>query len=180
MRSYGEVARTFDYHFIDEADCRELKDADLLKLQKSFGYSLPKDYTLFLQNYGGGSFARPVVAPIQEPKSPHETTVGPGVFFGFYRKSEGEFHDYDIRENLADYEDRMPPHMLPVGEDPGGNLICVSCGGNDFGKVYFWDHEEEERPEEGKDCGYSNLSLLAADFKTFISNLKKNPNYDDD
>ena len=48
-----------------------------------------------------------------------------------------------ILKQTATYSDQLPPSHFPIGEAPGGNLICV----NTRGGVYFWNHES---PEDGK------------------------------
>jgi hypothetical protein len=44
--------------------------------------------------------------------------------------------------------------------------ICLSFGGPDEGKVYFWDHEEEP-PQPS----YANCHLIAGSFDEFIAGL---------
>ncbi len=35
------------------------------------------------------------------------------------------------------YQGQLPPSFVPIGESPGGNLICVDGAG----QVFLWDHE---------------------------------------
>ncbi len=59
---------------------------------------------------------------------------------------------------LARYRDSLPPGVVPVGEAPGGNLVCVDKSG----VVLFWDHES---PIDGK------LWRVAAALDDFINTL---------
>lgn len=77
-----------------------------------------------------------------------------------YRNSE----DYiDI------YEDRLPRAFLPIGNDPGGNVICLGVSEPHYEAIYFWDHEEEsEDPED-----MTNMYFLADNIYEFVDNLYK-------
>jgi hypothetical protein len=76
---------------------------------------------------------------------------------------------YDIAKNYKMYKGRMPVGLLPIANDPGGNIICLSTAGDDKGSVYFWDHEEE-RPGLGP--SYSNLYPLSGSLEEFIDTLE--------
>ncbi len=68
-------------------------------------------------------------------------------------------------------EKRMPTQIIPIANDGLGNLICISCGESDFGKVYFWDHEREVDYASSDDNDYSNLYLIADSFDEFLDGL---------
>lgn len=81
-------------------------------------------------------------------------------------------------DNLLNYiriykveDKRLPAHIIPIAHDPGGNLICISCGGYDEGSIYFWDHENEIDYTVLSDYDYLNLYLIASDFDKFINSL---------
>ena len=44
---------------------------------------------------------------------------------------------HSIEHQIARYEGELPPSFVPIGEAPGGNLVCV----NGTGTVFLWDHE---------------------------------------
>ena len=46
---------------------------------------------------------------------------------------------YSIERQHEKYADELPKSFVPIGEAPGGNLICV----DDTGAVYLWDHESQ-------------------------------------
>jgi SMI1-KNR4 cell-wall len=56
--------------------------------------------------------------------------------------------------------------LIPIAEDDGGNLICISCSDNDKGKIYFWNHEEEN-----EDDLTANLYFVSNSFNEFIDSL---------
>ena len=67
------------------------------------------------------------------------------------------------------YQKRLPDNLIPVGNDSGGNLFCISTYGNDGGKMYFWKHEFEV--EDDQEPSYSNLFFIADSLENFIENL---------
>jgi hypothetical protein len=68
---------------------------------------------------------------------------------------------------------RVPADLLPIGRDPGGNLICISITGPNQGKIYFWDHEEEV--EEGQPPGYDNVYFVAGSLPALLASLTELP-----
>ncbi len=70
----------------------------------------------------------------------------------------------DIESRLAQYAgDRLPPGLIPVIDAEGGNLVCLSLRPDDFGTVWFWDHEQER-------AGHA-VTMLAAGFDDFLDDL---------
>jgi hypothetical protein len=63
------------------------------------------------------------------------------------------------------FDGRIPDGMLPIGSDPGGNLILMCLKGKNREKIYFWDHEKENGNE-------TMLIELAKDFSSFLKNLE--------
>ena len=74
-----------------------------------------------------------------------------------------------LEEQLILYHDRVPKPLLPIANDAGGNLICISTSGPDQGCIYFWEHENEV--EEGEEPTMENVWFVAPDFDTFLSHL---------
>lgn len=68
------------------------------------------------------------------------------------------------------YKKRIPSNQIPVGHDPGGNLICISISGSDVGTVFFWDHEKES--PEGQLPATENVFIIAPNFDAFLAKLQ--------
>ena len=66
---------------------------------------------------------------------------------------------------------RLPKNILPIACDPGGNIVAMSIDGDDYGSVYFWDHEQEGLSEESS--SYSSLLKVTNSFKDFTSILEE-------
>lgn len=73
--------------------------------------------------------------------------------------------DMDLENNIDAYRGRIPEGFLPIGEDPGGNIICI--GGDNGETVYFWFHEAETEPPT-----MDNMYLIADTFQAFIDSLE--------
>ncbi|MBC1436124.1 SMI1/KNR4 family protein [Listeria rocourtiae] len=133
-----------------------LKEEDIQKFESINGVALPRVYRLFLKENNGGE-TEPNLFFISENQ-------GASVLDSFFGLG-------DIYGNLQDfidiYDGRLPDDFIPIGNDPGGNAICVSINEDNSDNIYFWDHEEEtENPNE-----MSNVFLLANDIEEFINNF---------
>ncbi len=51
-------------------------------------------------------------------------------------------------------------NVLPIGENMGGDYVCIGIRGDHYGKIYFLYHEDEERAD--------GLYLIADSFEEFI------------
>ena len=98
---------------------------------------LPEDYKRFLRRQNGGYL---------EPNA-HEQGGGVSVRYLYGAGPTGDEHLDDLESVARLYspegeaDDELAPGFLPIGEDDGGNLICLKVAGEDYGAVYFWEHE---------------------------------------
>jgi len=72
----------------------------------------------------------------------------------------------DLFWNNKIYLSRIPRESITIATDPGGNQICYIVSGDNAGKIYFWDHEEEVK--EGEKPGFENMTLIAESFEEFL------------
>lgn len=131
---------------------------------KSPGTSLPQEYIDYLLQYNGGipTYRRhyDFIEPIDE------TETGGGVSW-FYALYDGDVEN--IKKNYRYLDNRMPKDLFPIAGDPCGNDICIAISGPNYGKVYFWDHENEA--PDGQEPWYDNVYLIANSFREFIDKL---------
>jgi len=146
---------------------KALTNAELNDFEEYVGLQLPEQYRNHLLTYNGGR-CEPNVFDVSKNGKPNQSCID--WFLAIY---DGE------ADNLKDYVDdvkikvkRMPQHILPIAHDPGGNLICISCGDKDNGAIYFWDHENEVDYSIAQDDDYSNLYLIARSLHEFFDSLK--------
>ncbi|MEZ4903851.1 MAG: SMI1/KNR4 family protein [Spirosomataceae bacterium] len=52
----------------------------------------------------------------------------------------------------------------------GGNYVCICLKGENYGKIYFYDHEVENENEDGT-LNWDNLYLIANSFTEFLEKL---------
>ncbi|MCA1612880.1 MAG: SMI1/KNR4 family protein [Acidobacteria bacterium] len=137
--------------------------ADLNAAERRSGRSLPPEYRQFLLTHNGGRPRQPCDFSMSDSRGVSQT----GTVDRFLGVNTPEF--FNLEHYLKIYAERVPPNLLPVAYDPGGNLLCLSAAGEDEGAVYFWDHEFES--EEGTPPTRDNLYLVAPSFDQFLTKL---------
>lgn len=147
-----------------------VREEDLQELELLIGYQLPLDFKQFLRKYNGGRPSLLYAFPIYANRSGDL-----GLLNGFNcltAKPYRRVYD-DIRYQLGVFKNRMPHHLIPFAFDPGGNQLCISARAKDYGKIYFWDHEEEEEYEDddGTADAYPGIYLVAQSFTAFLESL---------
>lgn len=144
---------------VDNPEVNQEKNLEIIKyLEKFLNSNLPYDYKDFLLKTNGG---RPIKIYFIVKTTGKLGTVS--YFLGnrkqVYERIQSRLDPFDRR--------RIPDNMLVIANDPEGDLILLSVKGQDYGKIYYWDHEMETEPAD-----YSNLTLIADSFEEFINSLK--------
>jgi cell wall assembly regulator SMI1 len=128
-------------------------EAAVAALERSLGVdSLPSCYREFLLTHNGG-----------QPKEGEFKVEGWGVtviqeFFGLSTRTKSA----EISGNIAALEDVLPDGVIPIGCDPGGNMICLDVTGPSFGRLYLLDASSK----------LDQLVPVAPDLKSFFASLK--------
>ncbi|CAO4845691.1 MAG: hypothetical protein NEHIOOID_01343 [Holosporales bacterium] len=131
---------------------------DIIKtLELYWNINFPKSYKNFLINFNGG-IAKKKIFLFKSSNNGIVTHHWYGI------RSESFF---SILLAMHDKGHRFPDNFIPFCDDSFGNKMLLSVKGQDYGKVYFWDHEMETEPAD-----YSNLTLIADSFEEFINSLK--------
>lgn len=145
----------------------KIEVSDINAIESKIGLELPDQYKSHLLEFNGGRCTPNEFSFIENGK---ETTSIIDWFLAIY---DGEY------DNLEDYIDtykaddkRLPLSMVPIAHDPGGNLILISCAKDNYGSIYFWDHEKEVNYQSEPDSNQSNIYFIAKDFNTFLDQLK--------
>jgi len=127
--------------------------AELIEqLEQQVGQSLPLSYRSYLLEQDGGRL-----------DNNHEAVK---TIFGL-----GSVPDWaSMWEVLQVYHDRVAVWLLPVAQDEYGNLFAISLRREDFGSVWFWDHEEEA--DEGEPPTEKNIEYKAANWLSFLDSLQ--------
>ncbi len=142
--------------------------AQISELERYAGLEFPQEYKDHLLKCNGGRCSPNVYTFIENGKAAKSDV---NWFFAIH---EGEY------SNLKFYVDtykkknkRLPSHILPIANDSGGNLICISCGQRDRGQIYFWDHEKEVDYNISDDSDYKNLYFISKSLDEFFNSLKE-------
>lgn len=105
-----------------------ISNSDVDELEATYNVKLPTLYRNHLLQHNGGR-CRPKTFTFIE--NGQESSSEIDWFLALYK---GEF------DNLIKYiqmykidEQRLPERLFPIAHDSGGNLICISCSGSDFG-----------------------------------------------
>jgi len=136
-------------------------------LEKKLNLKIPDEYKAHLLRHNGGR-CTPNVFSFTERGEKANSSVE--WFLALYDgKSD------NLEKTISMYKvtsKRLPSHIIPIADDGLGNLICISCGPNDYGYVYFWDHDREVNYTTSNDSDYSNLYLIAKGFDEFLASLR--------
>ena len=126
--------------------------------ERAIGSSLPEAYRDFLMQHNGG-----------KPKPDYFDITGSGDgdrLHGVYGIHDGPEY-LQLAHALETFRSRLPPGIIPIADDPFGNLICLGVSGRHRGKIYFWDHEKS-----GEDVAdFRALTLLTESFDEFLDGL---------
>lgn len=132
---------------------------DVASLERLIGRRLPPDYREFLQTVNGGWSERSGF-PIGRTSSA----------LGDLYPLSNDAYGGGLANELEVFRGRVPPWGIPIGCDQGGNVLVMSLRDEDFGAVFFWDHEKEE---EYVDAGGDGpLPRIAGSFSEFVDSLE--------
>jgi hypothetical protein len=126
----------------------KLTPAKLKAFEKSLGATLPEPYRTHLLEHNGGYVDG--ARRLGDLHHVHGIHDGP---------QWARFHD---RSQM--YGGLVPERLLPIADDPGGNLICIELSGARRGAVCCWDHERAGDPA-------GSVTPLAPDFGAFLRGL---------
>ena len=146
-----------------------INENDLNEQEKYFKCKFPEDYKKFLLEYNGGIPERDIVS-FTEKDEITENYIE--LILGICNE-----YAYSLKRKNNMFHNRIPSNTIIIASDPGGNLFLMSIRGDDYGTIYFWDHEEEVC--EGQEPDYSNLIFVAKSFTDLLNNLKDISELDD-
>lgn len=135
---------------------------DLSQLEHEIGARLPEDYRSFLLRSNGGNFPFDVIILLRDPRCYASVRHLHGVHTG---------EVYDVGDTYETLRFTLPPGFLPIGDDAGGNQICIVVAERDVGSIWWVDHEIQ--PGDG--WPPKNAQRLADSFNQFMDALQYPP-----
>jgi len=132
-----------------------LTDDSLIVFENKIDVRLPEDYRLYLKKYNGGL---PEKACFYIQKKQIESRI-----HHMYGLNDGPtYQKLDCVMKI--YKGRIPNGVLPIADDPFGNIICIGIEKKCFGNILFWDHEKESLYDQA-------LDQISPTFTLFVSGL---------
>lgn len=135
----------------------QLQEGEINDFEKENKIKLPKDYRDFLLAFNGG---KPSLNRNENPAD------GVAYILGMHN---GEYYA-SLYKHVDMFKNRLPLSTFPIATDTFGNLFIMSVHVENYGHVYFWDHEEEPEFQDGHYV--DNCSFVAYSFSEFINNLR--------
>lgn len=146
---------------LDEQLGKTVKESELREWELSTGYTLPKDYRIFLLKYNGG-MVRPWIF-----RHDHPQVVGSDreMLLDYLRdwQSVVESSHLDTPPDLA----TRPPGHIDIGRDPGGGRILLSLRPEEHGNVVYWLPSYMHWGEEPNNV----VGFIARSFTEFLNGL---------
>ncbi|WP_414858757.1 SMI1/KNR4 family protein [Paenibacillus sp. Soil724D2] len=65
------------------------------------------------------------------------------------------------------YLGRLPESMIPFVDITGGDQLCIGVTEDVWGKIYFWDHDQEHFAPSEEEL-WNNVYLVTNSFSEFI------------
>lgn len=129
------------------------------------GHPIPPSYRAFLTEHDGGVPVKDRFSFEHEDRTMNEVVA---EFLGLAPPSAPSA--MNLIRTVSILGERVPLGVLPIADDPFGNLICLDGRDGRDGPVYFWDHEYEGEPPDE-----ANLYEIAPDLPSFLSLLREEP-----
>lgn len=145
-----------------------LSASDLDAIEKSLRYALPEDYKTFIMVQNGGVPDDELVFDFFDEATGSENTSAIRRFFPLDSEGNEAISPSSIqaRDNLLK-ESLIPSWLLPIADDPFGNVIGISLRKGDRGSVYYLSHDRADA-----DTGFMLASKLADRFDGFVGLLE--------
>ena len=122
-----DLIRNFDENYFSKEK--------LDQIQKKLKIELPTSYIEFLTSFNGGYLIKDTL--IVKKNNYHVFRL-----FGFTKLN---YNDLDYNTSSSSMSS-FPINFIPIGDNQGGDYYLLNLNeGNNYGKVYFWNHERSNQ-----------------------------------
>lgn len=143
---------------------QQLTQESLTRFEEALGQRLPSDYKDFMMEANGGTPEEDLVYSFVDVVTDRTNESDVRELLVIYDNQVDDNWDDILRIHTTMVEEgTIPPHFLPIATDSGGNLLCMSLRKDDYGSVWFCDHELEDR-----ETGFLAASRIADSFSEFL------------
>ncbi len=133
----------------------------LPEIEGLVGSPLPEDYKAFLLTDNNVS-ARPAnVFDFYDEERKRQDSSN----IRFFTAGSGKAYE-NLELQYRTFDKRIPKGCLPLGDNDGGDLICLDLSKKHWGTVWFWPHDSDA--PEGS---YIGMSRIADSFAEFLEML---------
>ena len=138
-----------------------LNDVEITQFEIQFQIELPQDYKAFMLKNNGGVPENDWAFDYVEKGYANSSIIRD--FFVLYVEETHAYDDLKKAYKMVKEDSSVSSDFMPIATDPGGNTIFLAVGGENYGKVYFSNHELDDA-----ETGYMVMSLIADSFSDFI------------
>jgi hypothetical protein len=173
VAEFGGVEPIGSDHFIP------MSEGNLALLEERLRCRFPADYRQFLMTYGVCGPKNIVEFTFVNKPCCRNAKGHVAVFYGPQTKID---EAYSLQTRIEFFSRRIPDTLIPIADTGIGNQICLGIKGNEAGKIYFWDIQNEPPDEEDylEDYGiprspgamFHNVHLIAESFEDFLQRLE--------
>jgi len=136
---------------------------EIAELERRIGMSLPDDYKAFLAENNGGKCTS---GGVFRDAVTREKISRINVMLGLR-----EDPNYDIEKKLSIMESRVPPQLLPIAYDSGGNYLLLDTADGRRGTIYFLSLESAD-PDDPPSL--DSLAVVASSFTELRTQVDSN------
>jgi hypothetical protein len=159
-----------------------MTDAEVEAVEAHLGVGFPEAYRDFLTTYGASAFREYLDYRPFKDFPPELSSSGRGHFSLFYGSEDPAHEGYGLWRRMRFFSGRIPDSLIPIADNGMGDQICLGIRGNEAGKIYLWDLQNEPldegayltdygepRPPEAM---FQNIHLIAESFGDFLNRLE--------
>ena len=148
------------------SSAEKINAEDIADFENEVGIKFPEDYKRFMLKSNGGTPEEEWLYDFFDEVTEVENTSVIREFFSLFSDEAVKMSNLKKIYKTMTYEEMIPNDMLPIADDPGGNVIGISLNKDDYGYVYFINHEYDDL-----DTGYLVKSKIAESLTEFLDAL---------